>query len=141
MVTDLKKWLMSRKNGKGSFMVSPEALDSFGRAPANITDAYIVWALTSSGETNVTQEITALKAKADQLIANNNVDAYFFGLLSDSLYNLNRKAEAKVYANQIIKHIKADGSVARSLTTITTSDGSNRIIETTSIAVIAWLND
>jgi hypothetical protein len=33
------------------------------------------------------------------------------------------------------------GNVTQSLTTITTSMGENRVIETTGIAVIAWLND
>ena len=99
MVSDLKAWLMSRKDGKGQFSLNHKALDSFGRAPSNITAAYIIWTLTSAGETNVTTEITAMKALADASIANNSVDAYLLGLLASSLYNLNRTAEARVYAD------------------------------------------
>lgn len=49
MVSRVKTWLLERKDGKGGFLQSDQALDSFGRAPSNITNAYIVWALTSTG--------------------------------------------------------------------------------------------
>jgi hypothetical protein len=90
MVKDLKQWLVSRKTGKGLFLKNEKALDSFGRAPDNITAAYIVWTLTSAGETNVETEITNLKSLADSSISSKNTDAYFLGLLSASLYNLGR---------------------------------------------------
>jgi alpha-2-macroglobulin-like protein len=66
MVSDLQTWLLSRRNeSSGLFQMNPKALDSFGRAPDNITSAYIVWALTSSGVTNLTNEIAALMNLAD----------------------------------------------------------------------------
>ena len=72
MVNDLKQWILSRRNGKGTFLKSDRALDSFGRAPDNTTAAYIVWALTSAGETtSVETEIKALKVIADDSIKNN----------------------------------------------------------------------
>jgi hypothetical protein len=94
MVNDLQKFLMSRRDGEGEFKVNPKALDSFGRAPSNVTAAYIVWTLTSAGETNLDTEIDALKALADGQISAGQVDAYFTGLLAASLYNLGRNAEA-----------------------------------------------
>ena len=60
MVSDLEAWIMSRRDGTGLFLQNPKALDSFGRAPSNITAAYIIWALTSAGVTNVTTEISNL---------------------------------------------------------------------------------
>ena len=45
----------------GSFNLSSKALDTFGRAPQNITDAYIVWALLSADPTtNVEIALNAL---------------------------------------------------------------------------------
>ena len=99
MVSDLKAWLKSRKDGKGFFLKNEKALDSFGRAPDNITAAYIVWTLTSSGETDVNQELDRLMKLADDSIVNANQDAYFLGLLASSLYNLNRVADARKYAD------------------------------------------
>ena len=139
MVSNLKKWILSRKNGKGSFLKSDRALDSFGRAPDNITAAYIVWALTSAGETNVTTEITNLKSIADASIISGTADAYFLGLLSASLYNLNMENEAIIYANAIVSYQLSGGNVTKSVTTITSSQGINKVIETTAISIIAWM--
>ena len=61
MVRDLKAWILSRRNGHGGFLRDPQALDNFGRAPQNITNAYIVWALVSTGITNLTLEVDQLK--------------------------------------------------------------------------------
>ncbi|CDW79846.1 a-macroglobulin complement component [Stylonychia lemnae] len=141
MVKDLKSWLLSRRNSKGGFLQNDKALDSFGRAPSNITDAYIVWALTSAGETNLTAEITYLISLADKSITSKSIDAYFLGLLSSSLYNLKRNEEAQKYADIIVNNQQPEGNITRSKTTITTSDGSQRIIETTAIGIIAWMND
>jgi hypothetical protein len=33
MVAKLKEWILSRRDGKGGFLLDPKALDSFGRAP------------------------------------------------------------------------------------------------------------
>jgi len=66
MIKDLKSWLVSRRDGKGLFLTNDKALDSFGRAPDNITAAYIVWTLTETGETKLDVEIDKLKALADR---------------------------------------------------------------------------
>jgi len=42
MVERTREWLLARRNGKGGFMRDPKALDSFGRAPEDVTNAYIV---------------------------------------------------------------------------------------------------
>ena len=141
MVSDLKQWLVSRKDGNGLFLTNDKALDSFGRAPDNVTAAYIVWTLTESDETNVTSEITRLTAIADASIKTNSIDAYFTGLLAASLYNLNRIDEARIYADALIKNQLPSGNVTQSLTTITSSMGQNLIIESTAISVIAWMNE
>jgi hypothetical protein len=101
MVSDLKTWLMSRRNGKGGFTKSTEALDSFGRAPDNITDAYIVWSLTSSGEKNLTTELNALATIANNSVKNGTADPYFLGLLAASYYNLNKTSNGNYYADLI----------------------------------------
>ena len=60
MLSQLKSYILGRRNGKGSFLRSTEALDTFGSAPDNTTTAYIVWTLTCAGVYNVTTEINAL---------------------------------------------------------------------------------
>jgi len=88
---------MGQRAGDGSFKMNPAALDSFGRAPPNTTDAYIVWALTSSGVTDLDAEINNLIEVADQ-----SDDPYIIGLLAASLYNLGRDADAQTYADKLV---------------------------------------
>jgi hypothetical protein len=86
MMDKLTNWIISRKDGSGGFKRNPQALDTFGSAPDNITNAYIVWSLINAGITDVDDEIAALIEIADESIANDDGDAYFLGLLSASLY-------------------------------------------------------
>ncbi|HSD90963.1 MAG TPA: MG2 domain-containing protein, partial [Kofleriaceae bacterium] len=51
MVERTADWLMSRRDGKGGFLRSSQALDSFGRANEQTTNAYIMWALSEAKRT------------------------------------------------------------------------------------------
>ena len=44
MLKRTQDYLLSRRDGKGGFIRNPMAVDSFGRAPEDVTNAYIVWA-------------------------------------------------------------------------------------------------
>jgi len=69
------------------------------------------------------------------------MDTYYLSLVAASVYNLNRTDDAENYADEVAKHQDDDGKVIDSLTSITSSMGTNLDLETTAIATIAWLND
>src|SRR5205085_8419057 len=46
MIERTRSYLLSRRLPGGGFARNTRALDTFGRAPQHITDAYIIWALT-----------------------------------------------------------------------------------------------
>ena len=131
---------MNRRDGKGSFKLSDQALDSFGRAPQEITDAYIVWALTSVGETGLDAEIDQL-VKLAETHEKYQKDSYFIGLVTAILYNVDKKVDAKKFGTKLISFQNETGSLDGAQTSITSSRGKYLITEATSIAVIAWLND
>ena len=58
-----KKWLLNRRDKKGGFLRSSQALDDFGRAPDITTNSYIVFSL-SEGNIDVKEEILALYEKS-----------------------------------------------------------------------------
>ncbi len=65
MVERTRAYLMGQRDGKGGFRRNPRAIDQFGRAPDNITNAYIVWALTESGkEDDLSRELSTLTGQA-----------------------------------------------------------------------------
>src|SRR5947209_15319093 len=64
--------LAAKDDSAGGFRRNARAIDTFGRAPQHVTDAYIVWALTESDPENkegmdLSRQLEALKAKADTL--------------------------------------------------------------------------
>jgi hypothetical protein len=135
MVARTQTYLMSRKDGKGGFQRNPRALDTFGRAPDHITNAYIVWALTESGkDDDVTRELAALLEQAAT-----SADPYFLALVANSLINRDRSPEAMALLKKIAELQKPDGHLDAAQTSITGSGGRDLQIETTALAVLAWL--
>ena len=80
MLARTADWLMARRDGNGGFLRNPKALDSFGHAPPEVTDAYITWALVSAGETGIDKEL----AKSAKL-AETTQDAYLLALATGTL--------------------------------------------------------
>jgi hypothetical protein len=135
MVERTKTYLMSRRDGAGGFTRNPRALDNFGRAPANVTNAYIVWALTESGkEDDVTKELAALTEQAQT-----SKDPYFLALVANSLLNRDRADTGLALLRKLADAQQADGHLDAAETSITGSGGRDLQIETTALGLFAWL--
>ena len=133
MVGRTAKWLMSRKDGNGGFKKNPRALDQFGRASEEVTNGYIVYALSEAGyQKDIQKEFEAAYKAAK---ASN--DGYQLAMMANTLNNFNDKREAEIM-KQLLKVQKADGSF-KSDHSITRSGGKSLQIETTAIAVLAML--
>jgi hypothetical protein len=135
MIRRTQDYLLNQRDGKGGFKRNPRAIDSFGRAPQNITDAYIVWALTEGGkDDDITKELTAL---GEQVKASK--DPYFLSLVANSLINRAKTAEATKLLKKVVEVQKSDGHLDAEQTSITGSGGRDLQIETTSLALLGWL--
>lgn len=135
MLKRTQDYLMSRRDGKGGFLRNQKALDSFGRAPKEVTDAYIVWALTESkSEGDLETELKALQKQAET-----SKDAYFLSLVGNSLMNRDQTKEALAILQKVVEQQAKDGSLNAATTSITGSGGRNLKIETTALAVLGWL--
>jgi hypothetical protein len=140
MVERTKRYLLGQRDGKGGFKRNQRALDGFGRAPAHVTDAYIVWALMESGvKDDLTIEVNALLAQIQRDAQQKKDDPYFMSLVSLSLYHAGRKDTAMNLLKKLRTLQTADGKLTGTTTSITHSGGSQLAIETTSLAVLAWL--
>ncbi len=135
MLERTRDYLLHQRDGQGSFKRNPRALDSFGRAPENITNAYIVWALTESGkDDDLTKELNVLHEQAKT-----SKDPYFLALVANSLINRAKTADAVVLLRKVSELQNADGHLDAEQTSITGSGGRDLQIETTSLALLAWL--
>ena len=134
MVKRTENWLLSRRDGKGGFARNEKALDSFGRASADITNAYIVYALSEAG---YTFEIKAELEKA-VAVALKSADPYQLALVANALFNMKDPRKDEVLKT-LLTHRKEDGSFTGKTTSVTCSTGSALAVETTSLAVLALL--
>ena len=142
MVARTKAYLLSRRDGKGGFEKNARALDTFGYAPVEITNAYIVWALTESErkdatQSDLTKEIDAIHALAQE--GKWSTDSYYLGLVANSLINRGKKAEGIALLKRLAKKQDKDGAVAGAETSITKSSGQALLIETTGLAMLGWI--
>jgi uncharacterized protein YfaS (alpha-2-macroglobulin family) len=138
MIVRTKKWLLERRDGQGGFKRNGQALDSFGRAPPATTNAYIVWSLLESGESPSTlrKEIAAINTNA--MVSN---DHYVVALAANILSLSGDKKGASLLAKKLAEAVNKDGSIDAAKTSITQSGGDALAIETTSLALLAWLKN
>jgi len=84
-----------------------------------------------------------LKAEFEQLekVALTTDDPYFLGLYSGALFNAGNLSSAIEISERVSQSLNTDtGAVEGAETSITSSNGESLVIETTSIALINWLN-
>ncbi len=138
MVERTYRYLLSRKDGNGGFQRNPRALDSFGQAPQHITDAYIVWALSEDTEhrdaKDYTRELEAVEKKAQE-----SKDPYFLALVANSLLNCGKAASGAKVLQKLVELQQQDGHLDGAEMSITGSRGRDLQIETTALALPAWL--
>ena len=110
-------WLKSRRDGNGGYLRDAKALDTFGRASPEVTDAYITWALVSAGETGLDKEI----AKTAKL-AETTQDAYQLALATGTLLQRDAgAAPSKAGLAAAAKLARMQAAPARGPTPITRS--------------------
>ncbi|MDR3073828.1 MAG: A-macroglobulin complement component [Deltaproteobacteria bacterium] len=136
MLARTRNWLLSRRDGSGGFKRNERALDSFGAAPPDLTNLYILWALLESGEktAGLRAEIQAAKTLLAQ-----SQDPYLLALGVNILHLASDNAAAGAAAARLRGKQGKDGSVPGGQTSITRSRGEALLIETTSLAILGWL--
>jgi hypothetical protein len=135
LIARTRGYLLAQRDSKGGFKRNARALDTFGRAPDDITNAYIVWSITESGkDDDVTTELEALSGQAKT-----SKDPYFLALVANSLINRAKTAEATDLLRKLVAAQKEDGHLNAERTSITGSGGRDLEIETTGLAVLGWL--
>jgi hypothetical protein len=142
MLKRTQSFLLSRRDGKGGF-TQPADGHSFGMAPKQVVDAYVVWALVESDPDDVekldlAKEIAALKAEALNEKSAGGRDAYFVALVANVLAIRGDRDVHKLLERLRDKHLK-DGAVTGAATSITRSGGRDLEIETTALSLLAWL--
>ncbi len=136
MIQRTARWLLSRRDGKGGFARNPQALDSFGGASEEVTNAYVVWSLTEAGQKDLGPELA--KVTANALVSG---DAYVIALAAKAQLNVNPSgSDAQVLVKKLTGLQKSDGSFHGTTHSITRSGGKALDVETTSLSILALLS-
>ncbi len=126
------KWLLSRRDGNGGWTKNPHALHSW--AAAEVTDAYIVWAMTEAGYGD------QIKPELDKSYqeAIKSEDPYRMALLANALFKAN-DTRAPNLVKELANLQQEDGSFVGLSSSVTNSTGQSLMVETSSLAVLAML--
>ncbi|WP_442511382.1 MG2 domain-containing protein [Novipirellula sp. SH528] len=140
MITRTRVWLMSRRDGKGGFKRNPRHLHVWS-VKQQIVNAYVLWALSEADVAAGQARRTAneLKAELDQLarVAEASNDPYLISLSAATLMNVNRNKEGRKLLDRLTQLQQEDGHL-EGATTVVSSGGLSKKMETTALAVLAW---
>ena len=136
MVERTADWLMTRRDGKGGFNRSQEAVDSFGRASETLTNAYIMWALSEAKRTTgLDRELATSRA-----LGASTSDPYLLALATNTALLVAPHApETTAMVKKLAAMQGKDGSFPGAKESITMSGGESLTIETTALATLALI--
>jgi alpha-2-macroglobulin-like protein len=133
MVNRTRAWLKSRRDGKGGYQRNSKALDSFGRASQEVTNAYITWALAEAGERDMNAELDHVAE-----LAKSSNDSYILALSAGALAAARPGTDAAKQAiTRLASKQSKDGDFPGAAESITQSGGIALSIETTALAAMA----
>jgi hypothetical protein len=135
MLDRTAKLLLDKRDGNGGFKKNPRALDSFGGADEDITNCYIVYALTEAGRGKEIEKEIEVAYKT----AKKSNDPYMIALMANALYNSNDVKRADELVNMLINLQQEAGSWIGKKHSITRSTGKALQIETTSLVAMALM--
>ena len=134
MLGRTREWLLGQRDGKGGFKRERRALHTWVE-DKDASNAYITWALVSTG---------GPKGLEDELLSVEDAghaskDSYVIALTANAMQLGGRADAAKVFLDKLAKAQGSDGGVDGGIGSIVGSRGDALRIETTALAVLAWL--
>ena len=137
MMQRTRQFILGQRDGEGNFKRERRGLHTW-LADQDCSNAYITWALLSAGESPET-----LETEIDTVIemARGTKNLYAVALAANVAAQADRGDAADELRAKLAKSQVDDGRVTDATQSIVGSGGQALDIETTSLAVLAWLHD
>jgi len=135
MLQETRSWLMSHRDGKGGFTHDRPALHTWVTDP-DCANGYCLWALLEAGQKDLGPEVQWFKNAATK-----DSNSYVKALAANVMWLAGDHEAAKQFMDDMAKKQESDGHVAGATTSVVGSEGDSLQIETTSLAVLAWLRE
>lgn len=139
MIARTHAWLMKQRDGKGNFSRKRRTLHTWITDP-DCSNSYVIWALLESAKdrAKAVKELKVELAHLEDSVAGSD-NAYVWALAANVMRLAGKPAMAKELCERLAKKQGADGMVQGGTTSITGSRGQALAIETTALALLAWL--
>ncbi len=131
MLERTKQFLLSRRDGKGSFTLSTGGYDRFASVPNKIANIYIVYALTQAG---IGKEIE-LEYEASVKKALESNDGYQLAMMALAASNMKRENDYRTLMNALQK-----GNLSSETSVVNSRDASLRV-EAASLYALALMRE
>jgi TonB-dependent SusC/RagA subfamily outer membrane receptor len=135
MLERTKQFLLSRRDGKGSFSLSTGGYDRFASVPNKIANIYIVYALTQAG---IGHEIT-LEYEAAVKKALESNDGYQLAMMALAASNMKRSADFRLLMNALNTNFQKNNLTSE--TSVVNSRDASLRVETASLYALALLRE
>ncbi len=133
MLNRTLQWILKQRDGNGGFFKSQRALDQFGRASREVTNAYLVYALSEYGYKKIKQEYNKALNEAMEL-----KDPYRMALMANTAYNLALNTDGDQLLGLLEDKIKEKSWDEIEIDhSITRSYGKSLKVETAALFVLA----
>lgn len=135
MIERTAQLLLNKRDGNGGFKKNPRALDSFGAADADITNCYIVYAMSEAGKGNlIDKEINAAYRDAKK-----SNDPYMLALMANALFNIGDSKRGDELLALLVNARQEAAFWNGKKHSITRSTGEALKIETTGLVALALM--
>lgn len=135
MLTRTREWLLKQRDGNGGFKRNRRALHTWV-VDADISNAYITWALLSAGVKDLDKEIATVRQTAET-----TKNSYVLALAANVMVLAGDKPASNKLLDRLIQLQEIDGHIKGATGSIVGSGGDALEIETTALATLAWLSD
>ncbi|SEM88115.1 Uncharacterized conserved protein YfaS, alpha-2-macroglobulin family [Stigmatella aurantiaca] len=141
MLERTRAWLLRQRDGQGGFSRKRRALHTWLEDP-DTSNAYILWALMESAgrqaspAKELSREVAALKQSAAK-----SRNSYVLALAANVMALTGDHTEARKLMQRLAEKQNAGGTVEGGTQSIVGSQGDALAIETTALAVLAWLRE
>lgn len=134
MLDRTAQWLLNHRDGKGGFEREKRALHDFGRISDEVLNAYIVYAMSEAGYTEIKKEFESSYNKAIT-----SKDPYLLAMMTNAAFSMKENSKALSSLNLLLNTQQQNGSFNGTTHSITYSQGNSLIIETTALSILAIL--
>ena len=131
-----RTWLLAQRDGKGTFVRKTHTYHVWLAEP-EVSTAYNVWALLSAGiDADLSTEVAWIRTQAEKTL-----NTYVAALAANVLLLAGEKDGTAILLDKLAGKQIENGSLKDATVSVVGSTGEALAIETTALAVLAWLKN